>query len=155
MDKAIFAAGCFWGVEAEFRALDGVVETAVGYAGGDFENPAYEDVCTGKTGHAEAVLVEYDPERISYKELLQSFWRIHDPTTPNRQGPDRGTQYRSGIFFFTPEQEQAVKESLAELKAGCRFRRPIVTEIKPAEEFYRAEEYHQRYLEKHGRSSCR
>lgn len=153
-EKAMFGAGCFWGVESSFRQVEGVVDASVGYSGGSFVNPAYEDVCTGKTGHAEVVLVEYDPARLSYQDLLEVFWEIHDPTTPNRQGPDRGSQYRSVIFFYTPEQERDARESMAAADASGRFRRSIVTEINPAGEFYRAEEYHQRYNEKHGRLSC-
>ena len=153
-EKAMFGAGCFWGVESSFRQVEGVIEASAGYSGGSFVNPAYEDVCTGKTGHAEVMLVEYDPARLSYKDLLEVFWQIHDPTTPNRQGPDRGTQYRSAIFFYTPEQKREAGESLAAADASGRFRQPIVTEINPAGEFYRAEEYHQRYNEKHGRLSC-
>lgn len=151
-EKATFAAGCFWGVEEEFRSIKGVVSTAAGYTGGRTKDPTYEDVCTGETGHAEAVLVEFDPSKVSYRELLEVFWEIHDPTTPNRQGPDVGTQYRSAIFYHTPEQEKAARESLKE-KSG-RFKRPIVTGIAPAAEFYRAEEYHQRYFEKRGIASC-
>ncbi len=154
IEKGMFGAGCFWGVESAFRSTEGVTETAVGYSGGAFENPSYEDVCRGETGHAEVVLVEFDPERISYAGLLEVFWNIHDPTTLNRQGPDRGSQYRSAIFYFTPEQEHIARESLAEQERRERFPRPIVTEITPAGEFYRAEEYHQRYNEKHGRLSC-
>ncbi len=146
-EKATFGAGCFWGVEAAFRRMDGVVSTAVGYSGGTLENPTYEDVRTGRTGHAEVVEAEYDPSRVSYEELLEVFWDNHDPTTPNRQGPDIGTQYRSAIFFHTPEQEAAARAS--KKKAQGRFKNPIVTEITPASEFYRAEEYHQRYFEKH------
>ncbi len=152
--EAMFAAGCFWGVESAFRAVDGVVETAAGYSGGDFENPTYEDVCTGRTGHAESVLVEFDTERVSFRDLLEVFWRIHDPTTLNRQGPDLGSQYRSAIFYFDKEQEKAARESLATVEASGRFRRAIVTQIAPAGKFWRAEEYHQRYNEKHGRLSC-
>ncbi len=146
-EKATFGAGCFWGVEAAFRRMDGVVSTAVGYSGGTLENPTYEDVCTGRTGHAEVVEVEYDPFRVSYEELLEVFWENHDPTTPNRQGLDIGTQYRSAIFFHTPEQETAARAS--KKKAQGRFKNPIVTEITPASKFHRAEEYHQRYFEKH------
>ncbi len=135
------------GVEAAFRRVEGIVSTAVGYSGGTSENPTYEDVCTGKTGHAEVVEVEYDPFRVSYEELLEMFWDNHDPTTPNRQGPDIGTQYRSAIFFHTPEQEAAARAS--KKKVQGRFKNPIVTEITPASKFYRAEEYHQRYFEKH------
>ena len=146
-EKATFGAGCFWGVEAASRRMDGVVSTTVGYSGGTLENPTYEDVCTGRTGHAEVVEVEYDPFRVSYEELLEMFWDNHDPTTPNRQGPDIGTQYRSAIFFHTPEQEAAARAS--KKKVQGRFKNPIVTEITPASKFYRAEEYHQRYFEKH------
>ena len=153
-EKAMFAAGCFWGVESAFRAVSGVVETSVGYSGGDLESPTYEDVCTGKTGHAETVRVEYDPERVSYRDLLEIFWKIHDPTTLNRQGPDLGSQYRSAIFFFDEAQEKSARESMAEQDASGRFRHPIVTQIAPAGTFWRAEEYHQRYSEKHGRLSC-
>lgn len=154
MQKATFAAGCFWGVEEEFRKISGVVSTEVGYTGGHVENPSYKDVCSGNTGHAEAVQITYDPDRISYEELLKVFWDIHDPTTLNRQGPDIGYQYRSAIFFYSPEQEAAAKSSKDELEKTGLYRTPIVTEIKAASEFYRAEEYHQRYLEKRGLSSC-
>jgi peptide-methionine (S)-S-oxide reductase len=145
-EKAIFGAGCFWGVEAEFRKVEGVIEVASGYSGGDTENPTYGDVCSGATGHAEVIEVEYDPSKVSYEELLELFWKEHDPTQLNRQGPDVGTQYRSVIFFVTPEQETTAHASKE--KAQERFRKPIVTEIRPASEFYRAEEYHQRYFEK-------
>ncbi|MDP8951154.1 MAG: peptide-methionine (S)-S-oxide reductase MsrA [Actinomycetota bacterium] len=145
-EKATFGAGCFWGVEAEFRKVEGVVDAAVGYSGGALENPTYKDVCSGTTGHAEVVEVEYDPSKVSYEELLEVFWENHDPTTPNRQGPDVGTQYRSAIFFHTPEQEAAARASKE--RAQDRFKNPIVTEITPASEFYRAEEYHQRHFEK-------
>ncbi len=155
MVKATFAAGCFWGVEADFRNIEGVVDTAVGYSGGTYPNPTYKDVCTGKTGHAESVMVEFEPSRISYEQLLDAFWTLHDPTTLNRQGPDFGTQYRSVIFFHSPEQERLAKKSKEQLEASGRLGRPIVTEIVPASEFYRAEEYHQRYLEKRGAVSCR
>ncbi len=151
---ATFAAGCFWGVEAAFRQVEGVTETAAGYSGGHLESPTYEDVCSGKTGHAESVRVVYDPARVSYEELLETFWRCHDPTTLNRQGPDVGEQYRSAIFFHTPAQEAAAKTSRQKQQASGRFKRKIVTEITPASKFYRAEDYHQRYLEKRGRSSC-
>jgi peptide-methionine (S)-S-oxide reductase len=154
MRKATFGAGCFWGVEAAFRKVRGVKSTAVGYSGGRFENPTYEDVCTGRTGHAEVVQVEYDPGEISYEELLDVFWECHDPTTLNRQGPDVGAQYRSAIFCHTPEQEAAAKASKAKLQAGGRYKGPIITEIVPAAEFYRAEEYHQQYLEKRGQAQC-
>jgi peptide methionine sulfoxide reductase msrA/msrB len=152
--QASFGAGCFWGVEASFRELPGVRETAVGYQGGTLKNPSYEDVCSGRTGHAEAVHVEYDPAEVSYDKLLELFWAEHDPTTPNRQGPDVGTQYRSVIFYYTPAQKTAAEASKAKLEASGRFKRPIVTQIVAAPEFYRAEEYHQRYLEKRGQRSC-
>lgn len=152
--KAIFAAGCFWGVEEEFRNIKGVISTTVGYSGGWLENPTYKDVCSGKTGHAESVLVEYDTDKIGYDELLNVFWSIHDPTTMNRQGPDSGTQYRSAIFYFDFEQEAAAKASKDDLEKRGRFKRPIVTEIRPASDFFRAEEYHQKYLEKKGQTSC-
>lgn len=152
--KAIFAAGCFWGVEEEFRNIKGVISTTVGYSGGWLENPTYKDVCSGKTGHAESVLVEYDTDKIGYDELLNVFWSIHDPTTMNRQGPDSGTQYRSAIFYFDFEQEAAAKASKDDLEKRGRFKRPIVTEIRPASDFFRAEEYHQKYLEKKGQASC-
>jgi peptide-methionine (S)-S-oxide reductase len=145
-ERATFGAGCFWGVEAEFRKVEGVVDATVGYSGGALENPTYKDVCSGTTGHAEVVEVEYDPSKVSFEELLEVFWENHDPTTPNRQGPDVGTQYRSAIFFHTPEQEAAARASKE--RAQVRFKNPIVTEITPAAEFYRAEEYHQRYFEK-------
>ena len=152
MEKATFAAGCFWGVEADFRQLQGVTATAVGYTGGSLPNPSYEDVCTGKTGHAEAVEVEFDPARLSYEVLLETFWQSHDPTTLNRQGPDVGTQYRSAIFFHSPEQQAAAIASKERVQGNTS--KPIVTEIIPASEFYRAEEYHQRYLEKRGQATC-
>jgi peptide-methionine (S)-S-oxide reductase len=151
-EKATFGAGCFWGVEVEFRNTPGVVDAPVGYLGGDLANPSYQDVCTGRTGHAEVVQVEFDPERVSYDQLLDRFWELHDPTTLNRQGPDHGTQYRSAIFFHSPEQEAAAIASRE--RAQARFDRPIVTEITPASEFYPAEDYHQRYLEKRGLASC-
>ena len=150
MEKATFGAGCFWGVEAAFRKVRGVRSTTVGYAGGTLDNPTYEDVCTGTTGHAEAVQVEYDPSEISYNGLLEVFWSCHDPTTPNRQGPDVGTQYRSVIFFHTPEQQAAANASKERIEQSGRYHRPIVTEISPASPFYRAEEYHQQYREKRG-----
>ena len=154
MKKATFGAGCFWGVEEAFRGIEGVTGTAVGYLGGDLENPSYEDVCSGRTGHAEVVQVEYDPSRVSYEKLLDVFWESHDPTTMNRQGPDIGTQYRSAVFFHDEEQEAAALASRERMNASGRFRRPIVTEITRATPFYRAEEYHQQYLAKRGRSSC-
>jgi len=154
-DTATFAAGCFWGVEAAFRAVPGVLATTVGYSGGSAPHPTYQDVCTGRTGHAEAVQVEYDPERVSYQDLLRVFWENHDPTTPNRQGPDVGTQYRSAIFFHDPGQQAAALDSKRQLESQGAFRRPIVTEIVPAAPFYRAEDYHQQYLEKRGQATCR
>jgi len=154
-EKATFAAGCFWGVEAAFRKVPGVIDTAVGYSGGTFPNPTYEDVCTGRTGHAESVQVEFDPARVSYDRLLDVFWENHDPTTPNRQGPDVGTQYRSVVFVDGPEQEKAAKESKERLEKSERYRRPIVTEIASAHHFWRAEDYHQRYLEKRGLAHCK
>ena len=154
MEKATFGAGCFWGVEATFRQIPGVIDTAVGYLGGTLMNPTYEDVCTDQTGHAEVVQVTFDPAKVSYDQLLNVFWEMHDPTTLNRQGPDVGTQYRSAIFFHSPEQEAIARKSRAEVEASGKFRRPIVTEITPVSTFYRAEEYHQRYLEKRGLSHC-
>jgi len=148
MEKATFGAGCFWGPEELFRKLDGVTATSVGYMGGSLENPTYEEVCTGRTGHAEVVDVEFDPSRIAYEELLEVFWACHDPTTLNRQGPDIGTQYRSVLFFYSPEQEAAARASKQKLERSGRYRRKIVTEITPASTYYRAEEYHQRYVEK-------
>ena len=153
-EKATFGAGCFWGVEAVFRQTKGVKDAAVGYAGGKTENPTYEDVCSDETGHAEVVEVLFDPSEVSYGELLDVFWRNHDPTTHNRQGPDVGSQYRSVVFYHSPEQKVAAEAKLAELEKSGRFRRPIVTQIEPAPTFYRAEEYHQRYLAKHGRTHC-
>ena len=155
MDTATFGAGCFWGVEAAFREVDGVVNVQVGYAGGQHPSPTYRDVCSGRTGHAEVVQVEYDPSRVSYEQLLDVFWRSHDPTQVNRQGPDVGEQYRSVIFFHTPAQEAAARASKDALERSGRHRRPIATQIVPAPTFYRAEEYHQRYLEKHGLAHCR
>ena len=155
METATFAAGCFWGVEAAFRQVQGVTSTVVGYTGGTFRDPSYKDVCTGKTGHAEAVQVSYDPSRVSYDDLLAVFWENHDPTTMNRQGPDVGSQYRSAIFFHTPEQQAAAVTSKGRLEASGRLVGPVVTEIVQASEFYRAEEYHQQYLEKRGQAHCR
>ena len=152
MNKATFGAGCFWGVEATFRKLVGVRSAVVGYSGGSFENPTYEDVCSGKTGHAEVVQLEYDPPEVSYEDLLDVFWNCHDPTTVNRQGPDIGTQYRSAIFFHDADQESAAITSKEKLQSSGRYPSPIVTEITPAEAFYPAEDYHQRYLEKRGLS---
>ena len=153
MERATLAAGCFWGVEAAFRSIKGVTATTVGYTGGTLENPTYEDVCTGRTGHAEVVQVVFDPARVSYEQILDMFWDIHDPTQLNRQGPDFGTQYRSAIFFHSPAQEAAARASKKRLGAAGRSRRAIVTEIAPATEFYLAEDYHQRYLEKRGLAS--
>ncbi|MGH8905125.1 MAG: peptide-methionine (S)-S-oxide reductase MsrA [Egibacteraceae bacterium] len=155
MEKATFAAGCFWGVEVTFRNVEGVTDTRVGYTGGDAEQPTYRQVCAGRTGHAEAVEVTYDPEAVSYGQLLDEFWGVHDPTTKNRQGPDIGTQYRSAIFFHTPEQEKAAVASKERMERERRFRKPIVTEIVPATTFWPAEEYHQQYLVKRGLASCR
>ncbi len=154
MAKATFGAGCFWGVEEDFRKVPGVLGTAVGYSGGSMANPTYEDVCGDGTGHAEVVEVEYDPAKISYDTLLDVFWNGHNPTQLNRQGPDVGTQYRSVIFFHTPEQEAAARASKERLAQSGKFGRPIVTEISPAQPFWRAEEYHQRYFEKRGGGSC-
>jgi peptide-methionine (S)-S-oxide reductase len=153
-EKATFGAGCFWGVEETFRTLKGVTSTAVGYAGGTKENPTYEDVCTDETGHAEAVQVEFDPGQVNYEQLLDVFWSNHNPTTLNRQGPDSGTQYRSVIFYHSPEQKAVAEASKEKLETSGRFSRPIVTQIEPASKFWRAEEYHQRYLEKRGQSHC-
>jgi peptide-methionine (S)-S-oxide reductase len=150
VERATFAAGCFWGVEAVFRKVDGVVSTRVGYTGGSQDSPSYEDVCTGVTGHTEAVEVGFDPSRVSYEELLQVFWDNHDPTTVNRQGPDVGTQYRSAIFFHTPEQKAAANAFKDRLQKSGTFKKEIVTEIVPASMFYLAEDYHQQYLEKQG-----
>jgi peptide-methionine (S)-S-oxide reductase len=148
MEKATFGMGCFWGPEELFRRVDGVISTSVGFMGGSVENPTYEEVCTGRTGHAEVVAVEFDPSRVSYQELLEIFWARHDPTTRNRQGPDIGTQYRSVLFFHSPEQEAAARASKEELERCGRHRREIVTEIVPASSYYPADEYHQRYVEK-------
>ena len=155
MEKATFAAGCFWGVEEEFRRVKGVQRTTVGYTGGFAPDPNYFDVCTGTTGHAEAVEVQFDPEQVSYEQLLDVFWNAHDPTNFNRQGPAVGSQYRSAIFFHSVEQEAVARASKKRLEQSCRFTRPIVTEIVPATRFYRAEEYHQRYLARQGVVSCR
>jgi peptide-methionine (S)-S-oxide reductase len=154
MERAIFAAGCFWGVEETFRQVRGVVRTEVGYTGGDMRNPSYEDVCTDRTGHAEAVLVEFNPDEISYDELLDLFWKNHDPTTRNRQGPDVGRQYRSAIFYFNEKQRAIAEASKGALEGRGRFQAPIVTEIAPAGTFWPAEEYHQKYHLKRGGGSC-
>ncbi|GAB1542985.1 peptide-methionine (S)-S-oxide reductase MsrA [Scytonema sp. NUACC21] len=151
MAKATFGAGCFWGVEAAFRKVKGVVSTSVGYMGGHFPNPSYLDVLSRITGHAEVVQVEYDPQLLSYDDLLEVFWNIHDPTTLNRQGPDRGEQYRSVIFFHDAQQEEAAKQSKAKQQKSRRFDKDIVTQIAPAGEYYLASEEHQQYFEKKGR----
>ena len=151
---ATFGAGCFWGVEAAFRRVPGVLDAVSGYSGGHTENPSYKDVCTDRTGHAEVVQVTFDPSKVTYEHLLDIFWKIHDPTQVNRQGPDFGTQYRTAIFYHSPEQEAAARKSKQALEASGKLRRPIATEITPASPFWRAEEYHQRYLEKRGAESC-
>ena len=150
IQKATFGAGCFWGVEAAFRRVKGVLSTTVGYSGGPFKGPTYEDVCTGTTGHAEVVEVDYDPDKVSYDELLKVFWEIHNPTAMNRQGPDIGTQYRSVVFSHNSEQKAAAEASKEKLQRNGHYKNPIVTEITPASEFYKAEEYHQQYFEKCG-----
>ncbi len=154
LQKATFAAGCFWGVEEAFRKLKGVKSTMVGYTGGKLENPSYEDVCTDETGHAETIQVQYDPNEISYEQLLNVFWSVHDPTTKDRQGPDIGSQYRSMISYHTLEQETLAKKSKEQLERSGKFKRKIVTEIVPASTFYKAEDYHQKYYEKRGGGSC-
>jgi peptide-methionine (S)-S-oxide reductase len=154
MELATFGAGCFWGVEVMFRQVPGVKDALVGYLGGTLANPTYKDVCTGRTGHAEVVQVQYDPLEVTYDKLLEVFWQNHDPTTLNRQGPDVGTQYRSAIFYHSPEQKDAAEKSKARLEATGKLRRPVVTEITAASTFYPAEDYHQRYLEKRGLASC-
>lgn len=151
---ATFAAGCFWGVEAAFRQMEGVLSTAVGYSGGTTENPTYKKVCTDRTGHAECVQVRYDSAKVSYDRLLEAFWACHDPTQVNRQGPDVGTQYRSAIFYHTPEQETAARASMKKLQDSGKLKGKIATEIVPAQTFWRAEEYHQQYLEKRGAAAC-
>jgi len=154
MEKATFGAGCFWGVEEMFRNVKGVTSATSGYAGGTTENPTYQDVCSDTTSHAEVVEVDFDPAKVSYEYLLDLFWRNHNPTTRNRQGPDFGSQYRSVVFYHSPEQKTAAETKRAELDKSGRFPRPIVTQIEPAPTFYRAEEYHQQYLAKHGRTHC-
>jgi peptide-methionine (S)-S-oxide reductase len=154
METATFGAGCFWGVEARFQQVAGVLETAVGYAGGTLDNPSYKDVCTDRTGHAEVVEVKFDPEKVGYQQLLDLFFELHNPTERNRQGPDWGSQYRSVIFFHSPEQEAAAKATIERLTREKRYPRPIVTQVAPAESFWRAEEYHQKYLEKRGATTC-
>lgn len=152
MEKATFGAGCFWGVEAAFREIPGVLATMVGYSGGKTANPTYADVCRDTTGHVEVVQVSYDPAQVTYEQLLDVFWKIHDPTTPNRQGADVGSQYRSVIFCHTPAQDAAARAAKAQLEKSGRFRQPVVTEIVPAAPFYKAEDHHQRYFEKRGRT---
>jgi peptide-methionine (S)-S-oxide reductase len=154
VEKATIGAGCFWGVEAAFQDLAGVEQTAVGYSGGTLENPSYQDVCSGTSGHAEVLQIQFDPTVISYEKLLEVFWNCHDPTTLDRQGPDVGSQYRSAIFYHTPQQEELARRMKQQLDEEGRFQRPIVTQIEPAVEFWRAEEYHQRYFEKNGMKSC-
>ncbi len=154
MHKAIFGAGCFWGVELTFSKIDGVESTAVGYCGGGIPDPTYEIVCAGQSGHAEVVLVEFDPDKVSFDKLLNTFWSLHDPTTLNRQGPDIGTQYRSVIFFQDEDQAALSKTSKDKLQASGKYENDIVTEVVPAEHFYRAEEYHQKYLEVRGLGNC-
>ncbi len=154
MEKATFGAGCFWHVEESFRHLNGVLSTTVGYTGGTLKNPTYEDVCTDKTGHAEVIELTYDPTKMTYEQLLNVFWEIHDPTTKNRQGPDVGTQYRSAIFYHSPEQKTAAELSKKNLEQSRKYNKKIATEITKATIFYPAEEYHQRYLEKHGLAAC-
>lgn len=151
-ERATFGAGCFWGVESAFRELPGVVDAAVGYEGGTMLNPTYQDVCTDETGHAEVVELTFDPVKVSYEKLVETFFGSHNPTTPNRQGPDTGTQYRSVIFFHSPEQERVAREVMRRVQP--RFSRPIVTQIEPAQTFYRAEDYHQQYLAKRGLRHC-
>ncbi|MFO7675720.1 MAG: peptide-methionine (S)-S-oxide reductase MsrA [bacterium] len=154
LEKATFAAGCFWGVQAAFDKVDGVVRTTVGYTGGQADNPDYRQVCTGETGHAEAVLIDFDPARVGYERLLEVFWSIHDPTTRNRQGPDVGSQYRSAIYSHSEAQRQAALESLRRVEESGRFRRPVVTEVASAAPFWPAEEYHQKYFAKRGGGAC-
>jgi peptide-methionine (S)-S-oxide reductase len=154
MAKATFAAGCFWGVEATFRQIPGVIATRVGYTGGEMQNPTYKDVCTDRTGHAEAVEVEYDPTKVAYEQLLKAFWENHDPTQLNRQGPDFGSQYRSAIFYHSREQEQLARASKQAREKSGEYRRPVVTQVVPQATFYEAEDYHQQYLEKRGLAAC-
>jgi len=154
MEKATFGAGCFWGVEAEFRKVPGVISTRVGFAGGHVPDVSYRQVCSGTTGHAEVCEVTFDPSKVSYAQLLDVFWQVHDPTQVNRQGPDIGEQYRSVIFFHTPAQEAAARASKAALEASHVFKRPIATKIEPAGPFYQAEDYHQQYFEKRGIAHC-
>lgn len=151
---ATFGAGCFWGPEAKFRKIDGVLDSAVGYAGGRTENPTYKQVCYEETGHAEVVQVQYDPAKVSYQALVDAFFAMHDPTQVNRQGPDVGDQYRTVIFFHSPEQERIARDTIQRLTEAKRYRRPIVTQVLPAPTFWRAEEYHQQYLKKRGLETC-
>jgi len=153
-EKAVFAAGCFWGVESAFRQIVGVVDTQVGYTGGKTADPTYQDVCTDTTGHAEAIEITFDPAKVSYEKLLDFFWRMHDPTQIDRQGPDVGTQYRSAIFYHSPQQKAAAEASESALDKSGKYKKPIATQILPAGPFYRAEEYHQRYFEKNGGPAC-
>jgi len=155
MDKATFGAGCFWGVEAAFQKIPGIVSTKVGYMGGHLKNPSYKDVCTDKTGHAEVIQITFNPKVVSYEKLVEIFWNIHDPTQFNKQGPDIGTQYRSAIFYHNQKQKEIAEKSKKKQHQSGKYKRTIVTEITPAKEFYPAEEYHQKYLEKQGLSSCR
>lgn len=154
MEQATFGGGCFWGVEAAFAEIPGVVETAVGYMGGTLENPTYKDVCTDRTGHAEVVHLTFDPAQVTYEQLLEKFFQFHDPTQFNRQGPDYGTQYRSVVFFHSPEQERAARDMIEKLNQSGQFGRKIVTRVDPAAMFWRAEDYHQKYLQKRGLSHC-
>jgi len=154
MEKATFGAGCFWGVEAAFQQIPGVTETAVGYEGGSLASPSYKDVCTDRTGHAEVVELTFDPAKVPFERLLEAFFALHDPTQLNRQGPDWGSQYRSAVFFHSPEQEATARQFIDRLTRERRFARPIVTQVVPAQTFWRAEEYHQKYLEKRGAVSC-
>ena len=154
IEKATFGAGCFWGVEASFREMPGVIDVAVGYEGGHTLNPTYKQVCTDQTGHAEVVEIDFDPEKISFRTLVEAFWAMHDPTQLNRQGPDQGTQYRSAVFYHSPEQQQIAANSKAELEASKKLRRPVATVIEPAQTFYRAEDYHQQYLAERGLRHC-
>ncbi|MFT4113991.1 peptide-methionine (S)-S-oxide reductase MsrA [Silvibacterium sp.] len=154
MEKATFGAGCFWGVELRFQQVPGVISTAVGYEGGSLESPTYKEVCTDRTGHAEVVEIEFDPAKVSFQQLLDLFFELHDPTQLNRQGPDYGTQYRTVVFFHSPEQEAAAHATIARLTEAKAFDKPIVTQVVPAETFWKAEEYHQKYLEKRGMAAC-
>lgn len=155
IQTATFGAGCFWGVELTFSKVKGVISTEVGYSGGHTDNPSYKEVCTNKTGHAEVIRVQFDPSVVSYNDLLNVFWELHDPTQMNRQGPDVGTQYRSAIFYHTPEQKTTAEASKKALAESGKYKRPIATEITAATTFYPAEEYHQKYLEKRGRGACK